>query len=199
MLQFQLRPNPRYSLAELAQMAIEGGCGWIVLSAPGVTDEALREEFAELVPLCREAEVILTVEDRPEAAREHGLHGVYLSSTSGISPAKVREELGAEAIIGVEAGSASTIRPLEAMDIDYAVLSPTLSIDKCEEIIRDVRSAGATLPIVAAFPPTAEIAAELISRGASGILAGKYISGADDPVEATRRLTAAIAEAGGNA
>lgn len=199
MLQFQLSPDPRYSLAELAQMAIEGGCGWIVLSAPDITDEALREECAELVPLCREAEVILTVEDRPETARELGLHGVYLSNKCGLSPAKVREELGAEAIIGVEVGSAASIRPLEALDIDYAVLSPTLSIDKCESIIRDARSAGATLPIVMALPPTAEAASEVISRGASGILAGKYISEASDPVEATRRLIEAIGEAGGDA
>lgn len=186
MLQYLLSPNSRYTLAELAQMAIEGGCGWIVLSCPDMTDEALREEGAELATLCREAEVILTVEDRPEVARDLGLHGVYLSSNCGIAPAKVREELGAEAIIGVEVGSSTSIRPLEAMDIDYAVLAPTLTIEKCEEIIAEVRAAGAILPIVMALPPSVEVAAEMIGRGASGILVGKAISDAEDPVEATR-------------
>ena len=33
MLQVLLEINDRYSLSEMAQMAIEAGCGWIVLAA----------------------------------------------------------------------------------------------------------------------------------------------------------------------
>ena len=126
MLQYLLTPSEEYSRAELAQMAIEGGCKWIVLPTDGLDDAAVREECSEIVPLCREAEVILTLTDRPELARELGLHGVYLTGGCGITPAKVREELGAEAIIGVEVSSAASIKPLEAMDIDYAVLNAEL-------------------------------------------------------------------------
>jgi len=39
MLQYILTQSERYSAAELAQMAIEGGCGWITLHLPDMTDD----------------------------------------------------------------------------------------------------------------------------------------------------------------
>lgn len=35
MIQIRIAPNERYSASEMGQMAVEGGCGWIVLSLPG--------------------------------------------------------------------------------------------------------------------------------------------------------------------
>ena len=188
MLQYLLTPSEEYSRAELAQMAIEGGCKWIVLPTEGLDDAAVREECAEIVTLCREAEVILTLTDRPELAREIGLHGVYLTGGCGLAPSKVREELGAEAIIGVEVSSAASVKPLEAMDIDYAVLNGELSADKCIEIIVDSRDAGAIIPIVMQGALTPAQGAEMRAMGATGLLVGKGISNAADPVQAVREF-----------
>ncbi|MDE6277682.1 MAG: thiamine phosphate synthase [Muribaculaceae bacterium] len=183
-----LTPSDRYSLAELAQMAIEGDCGWLVLPTSGMTDDMVREECAELVPLCKEAEVILTLTDRPELARDLGLHGVYLTSESGHAPAAVREELGPEAIIGVEISTAGTVKTLEAMDIDYAVLSGELPQDKCVELIVDAREGGAILPLVMQGAMTPAEGAEMRGLGATGLLVGRGISDAEDPVEAVREF-----------
>lgn len=186
MLQFELSPRSRYSLADQARLAVEGGCGWIVIPAGDSTDEALIEEARPIADICRGSEVILTIADRPEVTRELGIHGVYLTAASGLSPFKVRQDLGAEAIIGVEAAAADSIRALEKMDIDYAVLAPTLSIEACEEIIAAVRGAGGLIPIVMAYPPDMAAASEMMAHGASGVLVSAPIADADSPAEATR-------------
>lgn len=77
----------------MAQMAIEGGCGWLVLRVPDYGDYELRQICPEIVELCRESSVMLTVEDRPELAKEFGMHGVYLHIGAGV-PTSVREQLG---------------------------------------------------------------------------------------------------------
>lgn len=77
MLQYILTESSRYSVAELAQMAIEGGCGWIDLHLPSLSDTELRELLApDIIGMCREAGVFLTIDDREAVARELGLHGV---------------------------------------------------------------------------------------------------------------------------
>ena len=79
MLQVIITPGERYSLAEMAQMAVEAGAGWLQLRVPGLEGGALRDAAADIVALCRQSGVMLTIEDSVEAARELGLHGVYLS------------------------------------------------------------------------------------------------------------------------
>ena len=59
MIQIRIAPDERYSLSEMAQMAVEGGCGWIVLAMPGADPGEWRDVGAELVPLCRDAAVAL--------------------------------------------------------------------------------------------------------------------------------------------
>ena len=78
MLQFIARINDRYSVAELAQMAIEGGCHWVELDLPDASDDFVRETALELKNLCMETGTFLTIVDRPEVAKEAGLHGVQL-------------------------------------------------------------------------------------------------------------------------
>lgn len=192
MIQFLLEQNGRYTLAEQARMAIDGGCGWIVLSGSGLNDDDLRRECESLIPICRDGDAYLTIADRPEIARDLGLHGVYITQKSGLSPKEVRTALGGEPIIGAECGSSSAVRSLEALDIDYAVLLPELSLAQCREIILEARSAGALIPIVLAFPPDPEAAAELKAGGASGVLVGKAISESSDPVEATKAFLDAL-------
>ena len=107
MLQYILTESNRYSVAELAQMAIEGGCQWISLSLDGIEEDNLRDTIGpELVDMCKEAGVFLTVEDNPELARQLGLHGVrlsrkFLTNHTESSPNALREERGPEAVIAV--------------------------------------------------------------------------------------------------
>lgn len=184
MLQVLLEINDRYSLSEMAQMAIEAGCGWIVIGE-GISDEEKREHYPGIVELCRESGVMLTVTADIDAAKEYGLHGVFLPLGSA-SPLKVREELGAEAIIGAEAGQASVVLELERADIDYVSVKPD---EKAASIIAEVRGAGSNFPIVAyAASASLEEAARLKAIGYSGVCCGKELFEASDPIACMTQL-----------
>ena len=182
MLQFIARINDRYSVAELAQMAIEGGCHWVELDLPDASDDFVRETALELKNLCMETGTFLTIVDRPEVAKEAGLHGVQLRGANARRAAEVREERGAEATTGSEA----------AGDIDYATLPAGLPVADVERIVAAVRKAEMQLPVVASGEFTPDGAIEAMVAGASGIAVSAAIADAPDPVEATQLLVEAL-------
>jgi len=193
MLQFIARINNRYSVAELAQMAIEGGCQWVELDLPDASDDFIRATALELKDLCMETGTFLTIADRPDIAREAGLHGVRLHCGMAAKVAAIRDELGAEAIIGVDIHDASDIIKVQNLDIDYAVLPSDITTEKAADIIGTVRKSEIMLPIVACGKFSPDEAIEIIVAGASGIAVSSAIADADDPVESTRLLLEALA------
>lgn len=182
MLQFIVNVNDRYSIAETAQMAIEAGCKWIVIAREGLDADTLRESASELVPLCKESGVILTLENNPDIARDLGLHGVMLTDETVAAPA-LRTELGAEAIIGAVARSAEAMAMFERSDIDYAILPPDLDPDAIAAIIAQARKAGCMLPAVALGMFTPDNIATLPRRaGVNGIATSGDATSRKDPV-----------------
>ena len=105
MLQFITKTTQRFSMAEEAQMAIEGGCRWIQLSAASIGDSglSLREVANEIIPLCQENEAFLIIEDDVNLVEELKVHGVFLRDHSRTTVMEARERLGAHAVIGVYA------------------------------------------------------------------------------------------------
>lgn len=183
MLQFIAQTNDRYSVAETVQMAIEGGCRWIQLHLPDLTDEDIKTMSGDIIDMCRESAAFLTIEDCPELAKELGLHGVQLTSASNRSAAQVREEMGPEAIIGVEVASAAAIMALRNADIDYVTLPADMAVGEIAEIVSVVRDAEITTPIVATGYITPEDALIYLAAGVSGIATGEPIIEAKDPVK----------------
>lgn len=192
MLQFIASVNDKYSVAELAQMAIEGGCHWVELDLPGASDDFVRSTTLELKDLCLETGTFLTIVDRPEVARETGLHGVQLRGARAAEAAAVREQLGAEAIIGIEVTRAEDILKVQNLDIDYATLPAGLPVAQVEAIVKTVREAEVNLPIVARGEFTPDEAIEMMVAGASGVAVGSSIADAPDPVEAVTLLIEAL-------
>lgn len=191
MLQFILTPNETYTMPELAQMAIEGGCAWVRLSPGDMTDEDLRELLTELIPLCRENGTILTIDNHIEMAKELGLHGVHLRKYAK-SPMEVRDFLGAEAIIGVEAPSAVSAIAIKGQDVDYVSFPEGWGIDKIAEKVSASRGAGLELPIVAdGCFSLADIPA-LLAAKVSGVALGRPIADSVDPVETTAAYLSAL-------
>ena len=79
MLQIIISFSERYSIGEMAQMAVEAGASWLVLSLPGNDAGQTREMCADVVELCRESGVMLSIENCVESARELAMHGVFLT------------------------------------------------------------------------------------------------------------------------
>ena len=157
MLQILLENNGKSSLADSARQALKDGFEWLILP-PDTTDD----DIDTVAGICREAGVILTIEDNIEACRKHGLHGVFLRL--GANPPAVRRELGAEAIIGAEIASAATATELAKADIDYFAMPPAAS-----HVVGEIRSAGIQTPIVAIGTTAAELQ-PLLAAGFSGIM-----------------------------
>ena len=197
MLQYILTESPRYSVAELCQMAIEGGCGWIDLHLPDMSDAEVRAAIEpDAIEMCRQSGIFLTVDDRPELARDLGLHGVRYTAAAtpaaAASPAALREELGPEAVIGIVTSDPSAVPAMAAADIDYICTPPSFDSDRRRGFIAAVRALGAEIPVVAQGDITPDNAAGFLAEGFSGIAVGSYITDAADPVAAVASLMAAI-------
>jgi len=191
MLQFILTPNETYSMPELAQMAIEGGCAWVRLSPGDMPDEDLRDVVTELIPLCKENGTILTIDNHIEMAKELGLHGVHLRKYAK-TPMEVRDLLGPEAIIGVEAPSAVSAIALKGQDVDYISFPIGWSLGKIAEKISASRGAGLEVPIVADGNFSLDEISAVLATKANGVGIGKPIADSHDPVEAASAYLSAL-------
>lgn len=187
MLQFIAQPYDKYSIPEQAQMAIEAGCQWVRLRVNDMPDHELRELAAELVPLCKEAGTILTIEDRLEMAKELGIHGAHLRHAS-VTPAQAREMLGPEAIIGVQVADTAGAEALRGLDIDYAAFPPEAPLEAITLCASRLQSIGMAMPLVAEGEFGSIAARQAIDMGASGVAVGKSILEADDPVAAASAI-----------
>ena len=187
MLQFISGPSEKYTVAEEIQMAIEGGCKWVIMAHDGQSDSDVRETALQITELCRKSSTILTFENRPELARELGVHGVWLTDPE-LHARKIREDLGPEAIIGVEIKSPSTAVALATMDIDYASFEPNASLESLIERCAEVRGSGCKLPLVAVGDFSSANVKEVMDTGVSGIATGKTIIDSDDPIAETKKM-----------
>lgn len=195
MLQFITSKSDKYSIAEEAQMVIEGGCQWIQVSNSLPEGTTLKETLQELKPVCEENEVFLVVDSDVELAQELRIHGVHLKK-SDMKPAEARELLGPHAVIGVDADSAADIIALKGLDIDYAVVdyNDGSSSEAIRKIIDEVRSAGVEIHIVAkGIIPLSELPL-LRQAGVNGFALSQQIIGAADPVAATAEILNALAK-----
>lgn len=180
-------------------MAIEGGCKWIQLRMKDADYETMKAAALEIIPLCRENDVIMIINDNVELVRELRVHGVHLGKDD-MDPRKAREILGPHAIIGVTANTAADILSLRGVDVDYVgvgpfrftdtkkKLSPIIGIDGYKSIVRQCVEGGNTLPLVAVGGVTLEDIPEIMSAGMQGVAVSGAIINAPDPVVYTERL-----------
>lgn len=205
MLQYITHTSDRYSIPEQVQMVLEGGCRWIQLRMKDSPVEEIRSVAMELIPLCKEFEAFLVLDDHVELTNELHIHGVHLGQHD-MPPMEAREILGPEAIIGVTANTAEQIVKFIGMDVDYvglgpfrytttkANLSPVLGIEGYREIVTTVRRAGVELPIVAIGGITIDDIPAIMSTGVNGIAMSGAILNAPDPVEYTARVIASLTQ-----
>ena len=198
MLQYILSESERFSVGELTQMAIEGGCLWINLSLPNVDSAQIRTMLVpDVIAMCRESGTILTIDDRPELARDLGLHGVrftakYFVANPTTSPVQLRELLGPEAIIGVETADVSSLNAIVNADADFICLPANLTLIECRQFIDNAHAQNVAIPIVAQGNINADNVAQYLSEGFSGIAIERQITDAEDPTQELAKILNAI-------
>jgi thiamine-phosphate diphosphorylase len=193
MIQYILTKSSRFSVAELAQMAIEAGCQWINLSLDDSDDDIKADIVPDVIQMCREAGVILTIDDHFDLAREIGLHGVRVhAGPSTPSPAELREKLGPEAMIGYVTPDPTAIPAMIAADIDYAATPANFDAAARAKFIETVNASGYMLPVVATGNFSAAELADVLKAGFNGVAVSHAVTGAPDPVVAMQALIAAL-------
>lgn len=203
MLQFITHPSDRYTIAEEVQMAIEGGCKWIQLRMKDATYDEMKSTALEIIPICRENDIILVIDDNVELVNELRVHGVHLGKND-MDPRKAREILGPHAIIGVTANTADDILSFRGIDVDYVGvgpfchtttkknLAPVIGLDGYKDIVAKVTAAGNKLPLVAIGGITLEDVTGIMATGVQGIAVSGSIINAPDPVRYTTQLLNAL-------
>lgn len=203
MLQFITNASDRYSITEEVRMVIEGGCRWVQLRMKDASYDEMKATALDIIPICKEHDIILVIDDNVELVNELRVHGVHLGKED-MDPRKAREILGPHAIIGVTANTADDIMSFRGVDVDYVGvgpfrptttkkrLAPVIGLDGYRNIVKTVRDAGCQLPLVAIGGITLEDVGEIMATGVQGIAVSGAIINAPDPVNYTESLITAL-------
>ena len=199
-LQFITHFTERYSYVDSARIALEGGCRWVQLRMKDAEEAIMAETAIAVQRMCREYGATFIIDDNVTLAKRIGADGVHLGKHD--MPISVaRDILGERHIIG---GTVNTfedvLHHLNGATPDYfgcgpfretstkRNLSPTLGLDGYKDIIRQMRSHGIDIPIVAIGGIRREDIPALMECGVSGIALSGSILRADNPSQEMREI-----------
>ena len=203
MLQFITHPSQRFSITEEVRLVLEGGCKWIQLRMKDASYDEMRATALEIIPLCKENDAIMVIDDNVKLTEELRVHGVHLGKND-MPPRQAREELGPHAIIGVTANTADDILAMRGIDVDYvglgpfrftttkSALSPVIGLDGYRDIMSAIRAAGSELPVVAIGGITLDDITPLMETGVNGVAMSGAIINAPDPTYYTAKVIEAL-------
>lgn len=199
MIQFISHYSERYSYLDSIQLALEGGCRWIQLRMKDALDEEVRPIAIEAQKLCRHYNATFIIDDRVALVRELGADGVHLGKND-MPIREARQILGPDFIIG---GTANTFEDAKAhyeASADYIgcgpfrftttkqKLAPVLGLDGYRQIIRKLRAANITIPVVAIGGITKDDIPAILQTGITGIALSGTVLRADDPIAEMKHI-----------
>jgi thiamine-phosphate pyrophosphorylase len=193
----------RFTHAEIAAMAAEGGAECVQLRDKRLSRDELLAVAREVLRICRRFTVPVIINDSVEVAADTGADGVHLGRSDTSIP-RARETLGPDKIIGGSAGSLEEMIAVERDGADYAGFGhvfPTGSKSKpgrpvgLDTLSKAVRAAR--IPVIAIGGIDADNLASVMAAGAWGAAVIGAVCGSDDPVRATRDLRRIIDAAQG--
>lgn len=191
------------NIAQAAKALIEGGIDLLQLRAKDHSPAAIREFAEVLLPVCRNAGVLLIVNDHPEVAAAIEADGLHLGQDDG-SLADARRIVGPKMIVGRSTHSPS--QALAALEegfdyIGFGPLFPTptklgrpgiglFDIDEVEQTV------GQQIPVFCIGGINRNNLKEVITAGARRVVMVSDLLTAEDPGVAasdSKQLIASIA------
>ena len=156
--------------------------------------EEVKKVALELLPLCKQYEAVMIIDDHVELAKEVGADGVHLGKMD-MNPKDARAILGDRFIIGGTCNSFDDILAIKD-DVDYIgcgpfrftttkkKLAPVLGLEGYQEIVWKCREQGINIPIVAIGGITKDDVRKVLHSGPNGIaISGGILSAADPKTE----------------
>lgn len=199
MLQFISHYTDKISYLDSIRLALEGGCRWVQLRVKNATIEEIRPLALEAQLMCREAGATFIIDDQVALVKEIGADGVHLGMND-MPVAEAREFLGPDFIIGGTANTFADVKMHYTSGANYIgcgpfrftttkeKLSPVLGLEGYREIVKQMRSNGIDLPIVAIGGITAEDIPAIMETGVTGIALSGTVLRAENPVKEMQRL-----------
>lgn len=177
--------NRDQNLLDKVQQALRGGARIVQYRAKHQPAPEQIEAIRSLLPLCREADVPLLVNDSVDIALESGADGVHLGQED-MSAGEARNRLGRDKILGITCRTVEQAMKAEMQGADYigfGAIYATETKDDTQVVgiegLEKVRKA-VHIPIVAIGGLNAERGAEAIAAGANAIAV--YSAVMDNPV-----------------
>lgn len=161
-------------------LALEAGCNWIQLRVKNEPKEAILEYALEARRLCNLFHAMLIVNDHPEIALQAEADGVHLGLLD-MSVTLAREIVGPGLIIGGTANTYEDILLRVREGADYIGLgpyrftttkqnlSPILGLAGYQDIMRQVREAAISIPLIAIGGILTEDIAAIMQTGFYGV------------------------------
>jgi thiamine-phosphate pyrophosphorylase len=186
---------PGRSHCDVALAAIDGGADAVQLRAPELADDELLPLARGLAEACRAAGVLFLVNDRVGVAAASGADGAHVGQ--GDEPARARERLGPDRVLGVSVGTPEEAHTAERVGADY--LGVTVWATSTKPEARPVGLNGlrliaeaTTLSILGIGGIDARNAPDVVAAGATGVAVVSAVGAEVDPVAATRELVRAV-------
>ncbi|NQU60972.1 MAG: thiamine phosphate synthase [Rhodospirillales bacterium] len=187
----------------LAEALNSGDVAALQLRLKNADDDAIRRAVAVLLPLCREKDVPLILNDRPDLAAECGCDGVHIGQHDA-SYAEARKALGADGIIGVTCHDSRHLA-IEAAEqgaeyVAFGAFFPTATKDAKTDASIDILEWWSELmvvPAVAIGGITPENCTPLVRAGADFLAVVSAVwDHPEGPAAGVKAFNNAIADAG---
>jgi len=182
---------------DLLRAALSGGVGMVELRDRVAPRGVLDRVGATFRRLADTYSAPFIVNDDPYLARDLGADGVHVGQED-VTPAKARETLGPDAIIGLSTHSAEQIAAAAEQPVDYISVGPIWETPTKEgragtglELVREA-ARSATLPWFAIGGINAGNVADVVEAGARKVCVVRAIRDADDPAAAAAALVAPV-------
>lgn len=179
------------SHVELTELVCQGGVDWVQVRVKDTPEEKYESIVIEVKEVCDKHGAKLIVNDNVDIAKRINADGVHIGKND-IHPAKAREILGEDFIIGGTANTFEDIQRLAEAKVDYIGLgpfrftstkknlSPTLGIEGYQDIISKCKENGINIPIIAIGGLLIEDIDDLSTTGVHGIAIASAITSSED-------------------
>ncbi len=192
----------RPDVAAFVSACIAGGVDIVQLRDKQLEARPLIDRARLVQAVCAEHGVPFVLNDRPDLALEVGADGVHVGQDDA-PVALARRLLGPDAVVGLSTHRPSDLQEAPMGDLSYlsagpVEATPTKPGRPGTGLEYLTMAAGrATVPVFVTGGVTPERIPALAAAGARHFVVVRYLTEADDPADAARRLRGAIGEAVG--